>query len=415
MEMKLRSVDYNSVRGKYVLLRVDFNVQIENGKILDTFRIEQSMPTINKLRDAGARVAICAHLGRPKGAHVPELSLRPVAEYMKMPFVDDCLDKKFLANMRDGDIVLMENVRFYAGEEENNPDFAAHLADGFDIFINDAFAVAHRAAASTVGVAKILPAFAGELLRTEVENISRIMENPMRPLLAIVGGAKVSGKIGVLKTLCKLADTVIVGGAIGTTFNYACGEKVGNSVYEPDMVATAREIMQIARDNNCKFLMPIDKGVGAKFEKTAKRVDKNLNEITDVDVIIDDGPKTATRNIAEIDKAAKVDPKGRLSLTGSPTVIFISTDITQDYGKYDVGVAADRMNVAANLLGYGCKTVATAAKIANEPQFKEKLGTPKDYTIIAALLIGKEIVRSVDGVSGATTREPLEKKFAFVR
>lgn len=306
MEMKLRSVDYNSVRGKYVLLRVDFNVQIENGKILDTFRIEQSMPTINKLRDAGARVAICAHLGRPGGEHVPELSLRPIADYMKIPFVADCLDKKFLAGMRDGDIVLMENVRFYAGEEKNDAEFAGALARGFDLFINDAFAVAHRAAASTVGVAKILPAFAGELLQAEVENISRIMESPRRPLLAIVGGAKVSSKIGVLKTLCKLADTVIVGGAIGTTFNYACGANPGNSLYEPDMVATAREIMDIAAANNCKFLMPVDKGVGAKFEKTAKRENKSLDEITDVDVIIDDGPRTADRNIDEINRATTV-------------------------------------------------------------------------------------------------------------
>ncbi len=304
--MKLRTIDYNSVRGKYVLLRVDFNVQIENGKILDTFRIEQSMPTINKLRDAGARVAICAHLGRPGGVATPELSLRPVSDYMKIPFVADCLDKKFMAGMRDGDVVLMENVRFYAGEEKNDAEFAGALARGFDLFINDAFAVAHRAAASTVGVAKILPAFAGELLRTEVENISRIMESPRRPLLAIVGGAKVSGKIGVLKTLCKLADTVIVGGAIGTTFNYACGANSGNSLYEPDMVATAREIMDIAAANNCKFLMPVDKGVGAKFEKTAKRENKNLDEITARDVIIDDGPRTTDRNIDEINRATTV-------------------------------------------------------------------------------------------------------------
>lgn len=306
MEMKLRSVDYNSVRGKYVLLRVDFNVQIENGKILDTFRIEQSMPTINKLRDAGARVAICAHLGRPGGVATPELSLRPIAEFMKIPFVADCLDKKFMAGMRDGDIVLMENVRFYAGEEKNDAEFADALARGFDLFINDAFAVAHRAAASTVGVAKILPAFAGELLQAEVLNISRIMESPRRPLLAIVGGAKVSSKIGVLKTLCKLADTVIVGGAIGTTFNYACGANPGNSLYEPDMVATVREIMDIAAANNCKFLMPMDKGVGAKFEKTAKRENKSLDEITARDVIIDDGPRTADRNIDEINRAEMV-------------------------------------------------------------------------------------------------------------
>lgn len=304
--MKLRVVDYNAVKGKYVLLRVDFNVQIENGKILDTFRIEQSMPTINKLRESGARVAICAHLGRPRGEHVPELSLRPVADYMKIPFVDDVLNRDFMAGMQDGDIVLMENVRFYAGEEKNDLEFAKNLARGFDLFVNDAFAVAHRAAASTVGVTKFLPSYAGELLRTEVENISAFMEKPKHPFVALVGGAKVSGKIGVLKTLCKLADTVIVGGALGTTFNFACGAAVGNSLYEPDMVDVAREIMNFAHDNNCKLLLPLDKGVGPKFEKSAPRTNKSIDEIADMDVIIDDGPKTAERNIAEIDNAKMV-------------------------------------------------------------------------------------------------------------
>ena len=304
--MKLREIDYNSVKGKNVLLRVDFNVQIVDGKILDTFRIDSVQPTINKLRDAGARVVLCAHLGRPKGMANPELSLRPVADYMKVSFIDDVLRRDFLAGMQDGDIVLMENVRFYTGEEENNLEFAKKLATGFDLFVNDAFAVSHRAAASLVGVTEFLPSYAGELLRTEVENISRILENPKHPVLAIVGGAKVSGKIGVLKTLCKLADTVIVGGALGTTFNYACGSNPGNSLYEPDMVNTARDIMKFARDNNCELLMPLDKGVGPKFEPTAERTNKSIDEIADSDVIIDDGPKTVERNIAEIDKAATV-------------------------------------------------------------------------------------------------------------
>lgn len=304
--MQLRVIDYGTLRGKNVLLRVDFNVQIENGKIVDAFRIEQTMPTINKLRAGGARVAICAHLGRPKGRVDTELSLRPVAEYMNIPFVDDCLSRKFMSDMRDGDVVLLENVRFYAGEEENDAGFAVKLASGFDVFINDAFAVSHRAAASTVGVAKILPSFAGDLVVAEVMNISRIMENPQRPLLAIVGGAKVSGKIGVLKTLCKLADTVIVGGAIGTTFCYACGKNVGNSLYEPEMVATAREIMQIAEAHNCKFLMPIDKGVGAKFDKSALRINKAIDEIEDSDIVIDDGPVTAERNVSEICNAKTI-------------------------------------------------------------------------------------------------------------
>ena len=313
--MKLRSVDYGAVRGKYVLLRVDFNVQIVDGRILDTFRIEQTMPTINKLRDAGARVALCAHLGRPKGMANPELSLRPVADYMKIPFIDDCLKRDFLAGMHDGDIVLMENVRFYSGEEENDLDFAKKLATGFDLFVNDAFAVSHRAAASLVGVTKFLPSYAGELLRAEVENISRILENPKHPFLAIVGGAKVSGKIGVLKTLCKLADTVIVGGALGTTFNYACGGRVGDSLYEPDMADTAREIMDFAAANNCELLMPLDKGVGPKFEPTAERTNKSIDEIADSDVIIDDGPKTAERNIAERAKAATVVWNGTFGMT----------------------------------------------------------------------------------------------------
>ena len=155
--MKLRTIDGLDVRGKYVLLRDDFNVQIVDGKITDSFRIDQSMPTINALRNAGARIAIVAHLGRPKGARNMEYSLLPVAKYMNVPLIPDCLDKDFLSTMHDGDVVLLENVRFYSGEEKNDSDFAQKLADGFDFFVNDAFAVSHRAHASTVGVTKFLP------------------------------------------------------------------------------------------------------------------------------------------------------------------------------------------------------------------------------------------------------------------
>ena len=162
--MLLRKIDYDSVRGKYVLLRDDFNVQIENGKIVDSFRIDASMPTIKHLISNGARVVICAHLGRPKGKHDDSLSLRPIAEYMNIPFIDDCLKKDFLRDMKNGDLVLMENLRFYKGEEENDDSFAKKLAEGFDIYVNDAFAVSHRAAASTVGITKYLPSFAGDLL-----------------------------------------------------------------------------------------------------------------------------------------------------------------------------------------------------------------------------------------------------------
>ena len=294
--MPIRKIDYNNVHGKYVLLRDDFNVQIENGKITDTFRIDASQPTIKHLISDGARVVICAHLGRPKGKRDEAFSLRPIAEYMNIPFVDDCLRKDFLSNMKNGDVVLMENLRFYIGEEENDDSFARELADGFDIYVNDAFAVSHRAAASLVGITKYLPSFAGDLLINEIKNISSVLEKPEHPLIAFVGGAKVSSKIGVLKKLVTIADKVIVGGAMGTTFNFAFGAPVGNSLYEPEMAKTAIEIMDIAKQNGCEVLLPLDKGVGKVFDKNAKRTNRDLMDVKDDDVIIDDGEKTIERN-----------------------------------------------------------------------------------------------------------------------
>ena len=312
--MKLRTLGGIDLRGKYVLLRDDFNVQIVDGKITEAFRIEKSMPTIDFLRAAGARVAIVSHLGRPKGARDMKYSLRPIAEYMKLPLIDDCLDKSFLANMHDGDVVLLENVRFYSGEEANDKEFARMLADGFDLFVNDAFAVSHRAHASTVGVTEFLPSYAGMLLNSEIDNITRVMEKPKHPVLSIVAGSKVSTKIGVLRALIRLSDTVIVGGALGTTFNFALGEKVGNSLYEADQKENALAIMEYARENNCRFLVPLDKGVGPVFEPDAPRTDKDINAIEPDDVIIDGGPKTAARDVHEIGQAATVIWNGTVGM-----------------------------------------------------------------------------------------------------
>jgi len=312
--MKLRTIDNLDVRGKYVLLRDDFNVQIVDGKITDAFRIEQSMPTINALRTAGARVAICAHLGRPKGTRNMEYTLRPIAEYMQVPLIEDALAKDFMSNMHDGDIVLLENVRFYPGEESNDPAFAAELARGYDIYINDAFAVSHRAHASTVGVAEILPSYAGKLLASEIRALSDVMEKPARPLLSIVAGSKVSTKIGVLKALAKLSDKLIIGGALGTTFNYAQGGKVGNSLYEADQKETALEILDYARANNCEVLLPLDKGVAKEFTRDAVRENKNFTEIEDDDVIIDAGIETTARDVAAIKDAATVIWNGTVGM-----------------------------------------------------------------------------------------------------
>ena len=339
--MKLRTIEKLNLRGKYVLLRDDFNVQILDGKITEAFRIERSMPTINFLRDAGARVAICSHLGRPKGTRDMKYSLRPVAEYMKLPLVDDCLNKDFMANMHDGDVVILENVRFYSEEEDNNPDFARALANGFDLFVNDAFAVSHRAHASTVGVTAFLPSYAGLLLQSEIENITRVMENPKHPVLSIVAGSKVSTKIGVLRALIKLSDTVIVGGALGTTFNYALGAPVGNSLYEPDQKENALSIMEYARENNCRFLLPLDKGVGPVFEPDAPRTDKDIADIKPDDVIIDGGPKTAARDVDEIGRASTVIWNG--------TVGMAEWQPTWSYGSFAIARAIAERTRAGKL------------------------------------------------------------------
>lgn len=312
--MKLRTIENLDLRGKYVLLRDDFNVQIVDDVITEPFRIDESMPTINALRAGGARVAIVAHRGRPKGEKNMEYTLQPIADYMRIKLIPDCLDKDFLPEMQDGDVVLLENVRFYAGEEQNDPTFSAELARGFDIFVNDAFAVSHRAHASTVGVAEILPSYAGKLLASEIEHLTDVMENPARPLLSIVAGSKVSTKIGVLKALAKLSDTLIIGGALGTTFNYATGARVGNSLYEADQRDTALEILEYAKQNNCNVLLPLDKGVAKTFERDAIRTNKDFTEIEDDDVIIDAGVQTTERDVAAIRDAKTVIWNGTVGM-----------------------------------------------------------------------------------------------------
>ena len=312
--MTIRTIENLDLRGKYVLLRDDFNVQIVDGEITDAFRIEQSMPTINALRNSGARVAILAHRGRPKGERNMEYTLRPIADYMNIPLIPDCLDKEFLNTMQDGDVVLLENVRFYAGEEKNDPAFAADLARGFDLFINDAFAVSHRAHASTVGVAEILPSYAGMLLADEIKHLTAVMENPKRPLLSIVAGSKVSTKIGVLKALAKLSDTLIIGGALGTTFNYAMGANVGNSLYEADQKDTALEILEYAKENKCNVLLPLDKGVAKEFARDAVRFNKDFTEIESDDIIIDAGVATTERDTGAIRAARTVIWNGTVGM-----------------------------------------------------------------------------------------------------
>lgn len=350
--MKIRTIDNLDVRGKYVLLRDDFNVQIVDGCITDGFRIEQSMPTINLLKSRGARIVICAHLGRPKGERNMDYSLEPVAKYMKIPLIPDCLDKDFMQNMSDGDVVLLENVRFYSGEEKNDVDFAKKLSDGYDIFVNDAFAVSHRAHASTVGVAKILPSFAGILLANEIKNLNKVMQEPKRPLLSIVAGSKVSTKIGVLKALAQLSDVLIIGGALGTTFNYAMGHNVGNSLFEPEQKDTALDILRFAKENNCRVILPLDKGVGKEFKIDAERINRKIDEIENDDVIIDAGIETTNVTVSEIKSAATVIWNG--------TVGMAEWQPNWSYGSFAIANALAEQTKKSNLVSIvgGGDTVA---------------------------------------------------------
>ncbi len=310
----IRNIKDVNVRGKYILLREDFNVQVVNGVIVDTFRIDTALKTIKRLSKAGARVVICSHLGRPNGKRVPELSLRIVAEYLNIPFVDDCLRKDFLPTMKNGDVVLLENLRFYIGEEKNEKSFAKKLASGFDVYVNDAFAVSHRKAASIVAITKYLPSYAGDLLASEVENLSALLKSPKRPLIVYVGGAKIDTKINVLKKLVGIADKIVIGGAMGTTFNFALGLPVGNSLCEFDKTKVALKILKLAYKNNCEILLPIDKGVGKVFDKNTTRTNRDAGQIADDDVIMDDGKKTTARNIDLLKNAKTIIWNGTFGL-----------------------------------------------------------------------------------------------------
>lgn len=308
--------ELGDIRGKFVLLRDDFNVQIIDGKIMGAFRIEQSMPTIRILRAAGARIVICAHMGRPDGVINEKYSLRPIADYLKIPLIPDCLDRSFMANMQDGDMVILENVRFYKEEEENNSEFAKKLAAGFDIFINDAFAVSHRAHASTDGVTKLLPSFAGELLSAEIDQLTQVMGNPIRPMIGIIGGSKLNTKISILESLAAHCNTLIVCGGLGTAFALSSEKYTWtDALYKPEYKPIIEKIIETAKSKGCKIIIPVDKGVGSEFSANAARTDKMLADIANGDAIMDDGPKSVAEYKKAIDESKTLLWNGPLGMS----------------------------------------------------------------------------------------------------
>jgi phosphoglycerate kinase len=295
----IRDVDPS---GKKVFVRVDFNVPLADGAVADDTRIRAALPTIQYLRERGAALALCSHLGRPKGPD-PKLSLRPVARRLgellehEVRLLPDSVGsgvRDAVAKLRAGDVVLLENVRFHAGEEKNDPAFAKELASGYDLYVNDAFGAAHRAHASTEGVAKILPAYAGLLLEKELLALGGLLTAPQRPFLAIIGGAKVSTKIDVLRALLARVDALAIGGGMANTFLLATGHRIGRSLAEPDRAGEASKILADAKTQGKRVLLPIDVLCAPSVDEAGARAAtaKGIDDVSDDLAIVDIGPRT---------------------------------------------------------------------------------------------------------------------------
>lgn len=296
------SIDELNIKGKKVFIRVDFNVPFDdNLRITDDSRIRSTVPTINYAIDEGAKVILASHLGRPKGKPDPRYSLAPVAKRLQrlldkeVLFAPDCIGpqvESLVSKMKDGDVLLLENLRYHAEEEKNDEDFARNLAKIADFFVNDAFGAAHRAHASTVGIAKFLPSAAGFLMKKEIEYLKGVVENPIRPFVAVLGGAKVSGKIGVLEHLEDKVDKVLVGGGMAFTFIKAMGYEVGDSLVEAEMLETAQRIRKKLKNAGIKFYLPVDCVISQTLEPGAETKIVPTMEIPKGWKALDIGPAT---------------------------------------------------------------------------------------------------------------------------
>lgn len=296
-----KTIEDIACKGKRVLVRCDFNVPMQDGRITDDKRIVEALPTIKYLAGQGARVILCSHFGRPKGKFVPEFSLKPVSVRLSellgktVVMADDVIGADAQAKadaLCDGDVMLIENVRFHAEEEKNDPVFAKALASLAEIYVNDAFGSAHRAHASTAGVAAYLPAVCGYLIKKEITIMGGALSDPKRPFVAILGGAKVSDKIGVIENLISRVDTLIIGGAMAYTFFKASGYSIGTSLCEDDKVDLAREIKAKAEAAGVRFLLPVDNRAGDKYAPDCNKIEVGSDNIPDGYMGLDIGPKT---------------------------------------------------------------------------------------------------------------------------
>ena len=376
-------------RGRRVLMRVDFNVPIEDGRVRDDSRIRAALPSIVYLLERGATIVLMSHLGRPKGKVTDSLRLRPVAQHLSdmigrpVPATGDCIGlgtTDAVNRMKPGQLLLLENLRFHAEETENDPEFAAQLAAYGDVYVNDAFGTAHRAHASTVGVAEILPAYAGLLMEREISNLGALMEDPQKPYAAIIGGAKVSDKIKVLDSLMERVDKMVIGGGMANTFLVAQGYTVGKSLLEQERVEDAQRIMKVADKKGVELLLPTDVLVAKEVTRGAEHKIVPVKKIPNSWSAVDIGPDSREAFEAALADCMTVVWNGPMGVFEVPT-----------FGDGTRGMArmlADRVDAGASVVVGGGDSVAAI----------EELGLTKRFTHISTgggasleFLEGKEL------------------------
>jgi phosphoglycerate kinase len=366
--MNKKSIKDIELKGKRVFCRVDFNVPMQDGKISDDTRIKAALPTISYLTEQGAKVILASHLGRPKGQVVEELRLAPVAERLSELTGKDVQKaeeaygetvQSIIDNMQNGEILLLENVRFYPGEEKNDQELAKSFAALADVYVNDAFGAAHRAHASTEGIAHHLPAVAGLLMEKELSVLGKALSNPERPFTAIIGGAKVKDKIGVIENLLEKVDHLIIGGGLGYTFIKAQGHEIGNSLLEEDKIELAKSFIESAKEKGVKLHLPIDAVVTAEFSPDAETENVDIDAIPNDKMALDIGPKTSEL-FADVIKSSKLviwnGPMGVFEFdkfaNGTKTVAQALAEANDTYsivGGGDSAAAAEKFGLAEKM------------------------------------------------------------------
>ncbi len=350
---RFRTLDDLDPKGRRILLRADLNLPVRDGVITDRTRIERLAPTIQELAEKGGRVILCSHFDRPKGRRVPEMSLKPMQEALAQAigrpvgFVDDCVGAEAeaaAAALEDGSVLLLENTRYHAGEEANDPALAAALARLADVYVNDAFSAAHRAHASTEGVARLLPAYAGRLMQAELEALDAALGNPARPVVAIVGGAKVSTKLDLLGNMVKRVDVLVIGGAMANTFLGAQGHDMGKSLQEAGMYDTARAILETARTANCDIILPSDLVVAAAFAEHVPTRKVGIDAVPADMMALDVGTDTIAAIEARLRQATTLVWNGPLGAFETP--------------PFDAATVAVAQSVAGLTQSMGLKSIA---------------------------------------------------------